>query len=456
VRLGQIPTTRMTSRFNGRCSVLSSPTPGLLHNRRFWGLLLGFFWLLLVAAITLVPGGSRRFPGGLDLLCLVCGSRGGADAVLNVVMFVPLGLLVAGATRWSLAPVVVGAVLSTGIELGQFFLPGRYPSLGDILWNAAGSGVGGLLMLGLRAQFEPKSVVPRWPGLVAVGLPTLFLLLAGFALGPRGTEAPHFGQWTPSLSSMVRYRGQLLEARLNGSAIPVGLYLPHPRTELTGDWMFEARLTKGPPPRTVSPIVSIYDAAREEIVLLGAHREDLVWRERLWAQSLRLDRPDLRLIDGLAGVAVGDTLTIGARKAGWDRCLTVNTKETCGIGFTAGRTWSLLMQLDGPPERFRSFLDVAWMSTLFVLVGLGGGGARSLAALSGSGVVLTLIIVAVTRLMMPPWSEWLGVLIGVSISLLDPARENDNLWFVFFFFRDSFCFLFGFLLFLFFASDFSF
>src|SRR5210317_1276852 len=26
----------------------------------------------------------------------------------------------------------------------------------------------------------------------------------------------------------------------------------------------------------------------------------------------------------------------------------------------------------------------------------------------------------------------LGVLIGVSISLLDPARENDNLWFVFF------------------------
>ncbi len=50
-------------------------------------------WAILVALITLTP--SQGFTGGVmsGALCLFCGSRGLADAILNVVLFIPLGIL---------------------------------------------------------------------------------------------------------------------------------------------------------------------------------------------------------------------------------------------------------------------------------------------------------------------------------------------------------------------------
>jgi VanZ family protein len=67
------------------------------------------------------------------------------ESFANVMLFVPLGLLIAllVSTRWWWAVVVVLVLLAGGIELGQaLFLPGRVPTIDDVLANSTGAVVG--------------------------------------------------------------------------------------------------------------------------------------------------------------------------------------------------------------------------------------------------------------------------------------------------------------------------
>jgi len=90
------------------------------------------------------------------------------EALANVVMFVPLGvlltLLAATAPRGLRAPVrvvatstLVGLVLSSGIELAQrTWLPSRYPTVQDVVMNTLGALVGALLVVALHARRERR------------------------------------------------------------------------------------------------------------------------------------------------------------------------------------------------------------------------------------------------------------------------------------------------------------
>jgi glycopeptide antibiotics resistance protein len=67
------------------------------------------------------------------------------ESAANVLLFVPLGLLIALLipTKWWWAVVVGLALLAVGIELGQaLFLPGRVPTLDDVLANTTGGVIG--------------------------------------------------------------------------------------------------------------------------------------------------------------------------------------------------------------------------------------------------------------------------------------------------------------------------
>ena len=70
------------------------------------------------------------------------------ESFANVVLFVPFGLLIAllVPTRWWWLVVVGLIVAAGGIELGQaLFLPGRVPSIDDVLANSTG-GVAGVVI----------------------------------------------------------------------------------------------------------------------------------------------------------------------------------------------------------------------------------------------------------------------------------------------------------------------
>ena len=84
------------------------------------------------------------------------------DILLNLLGFVPLGLLLARIGRGRLpgstlvrfgAACAGGALLSLGIELGQAMLPSRFSSVLDLLLNVIGTGIGaGLWLLFERLQ----------------------------------------------------------------------------------------------------------------------------------------------------------------------------------------------------------------------------------------------------------------------------------------------------------------
>ncbi|HTE62038.1 MAG TPA: VanZ family protein, partial [Solirubrobacteraceae bacterium] len=62
----------------------------------------------------------------------------------NVAMFVPVGLfflMLLGRGRWWLA-IVLGVLLTCGIELAQVYLPGRVSDPRDILANSVGALIG--------------------------------------------------------------------------------------------------------------------------------------------------------------------------------------------------------------------------------------------------------------------------------------------------------------------------
>ncbi|MEJ2541650.1 MAG: VanZ family protein [Gemmatimonadota bacterium] len=374
-------------------------------------------WVVLLGLITLVPGGEDSIRTSDPFLCLSCGIRGSADAILNVVLFMPLGFLVAP-RRGVRGALAAGLLLSGGIELSQSMLPGRYPTLGDIVWNGSGAVLGAALALRLRRELEPGPGRPTWVATaIAAVLPLIYLGGAGLLLTPLGTDARYYGQWTPDLDFMPVYGGQVLDIETPQGPLPDGPMAQAPDLRLDGPWWFQARIVKGPPPVATAPIASIYDAEKHEIVLLGAHGEDLVWRERTWAAPLGFEVPDRRFLGVLAGAAPGDTLEIGARGDDTRRCLMALGREDCAGGVTPGRTWGMLMFLEGASEGQRRILDVGWMATLLVLVGLVGGSWRRTGLVTVIVVAGVGTIVVSTRLLPLTGPEWAGLVAGILVGV---------------------------------------
>ena len=76
------------------------------------------------------------------------------EFLANIVLFVPLGVLVAvawpRARPWSV--VLVGFAVSVTIELVQMLLPSRFPTISDVIANTVGAAVGCLLAQDIRAS----------------------------------------------------------------------------------------------------------------------------------------------------------------------------------------------------------------------------------------------------------------------------------------------------------------
>ena len=120
-------------------------------------------YLLLAAGLTVGPLPQREMLDSLvELIGSVTGgvSERAVEAPSNVLLFIPLGLLLArglpalpGPAVWVLC--VCGSI---GIEAFQAaFLPGRVPSVLDVAMNGLGAAIGVLLayLLTRRAAAQP-------------------------------------------------------------------------------------------------------------------------------------------------------------------------------------------------------------------------------------------------------------------------------------------------------------
>lgn len=152
----------------GRSSISSThsslTTRAFLRSAYLFSLLYG----LLLAYGTLYPLSGWTTPP-VNPWALLLGARTGfpsrADILTNVLVYLPFGLLLAHAFARPLSRLsavalttLVGSVLSTGLEYGQAFLPGRDPSRLDIALNASGTFICAVLAIGLR----PEVPTGRW------------------------------------------------------------------------------------------------------------------------------------------------------------------------------------------------------------------------------------------------------------------------------------------------------
>lgn len=353
-------------------------------------------WLAGLAAITLTPG--RAPVARIVSLCIVCGERGAADALLNTILFLPLGLLI-GTRRGPLVALAAGVAISGGVEACQLLLAGRYSNLGDLVWNGLGAGIGAASVPWLRLWLAPEA--PRRTRVLAaavgVALPTLWLLAAGVMLRPLSSQGPYTVEGPA-----------LLESRLEGDP--------------DGAWRLSARVPRPSESWDVRPLASIVTRAGDTVRVLGDDRGDLVLWERTAAPMLRFDYASHHLYGALDTIAVGEPVSVSAsltRTAGL--CLQMESMEACELGVAPARTWTLLRSREHASERLKQRVDVAWMATLTLVLGLLVSGARGLALGTAALAVAVVSVSAVTVLAPPGWPELVGALLGIgSGALLRP------------------------------------
>lgn len=369
--------------------------------------------VLLILAATVVPEGGR--PGGLRL-CVLCSEHGLSEFLLNVLLFVPLGLVLAWSGYTLRRAVACGALLSFAIECSQWFIPGRFPSPEDVAANALGTFVGAMLFVGAASIVDPPPHRRTRMTIAAAALAVLVPVLTALLVRPSFPPAAWFGQWTQRQSAFAFYQGYLLDAAMPGMPLR-SMRLPYGsavREGLLAGAPIRLRGVAGPPPRGSAPLFNIADDAERFALMVLVNQQNIDLRYRTVAEDLRLTGLDLQFRDALRGVGPGDTLALELWRAGPRWCMRGASGTHCA-GANASSLWRMLSPQVVPPN---AAVDVLWMALVFLpLAYWGVGRTRGVAAAAGLVTLLAIPWIpdgpAVS--MLPLAGALAGVVLGVSL-----------------------------------------
>ena len=367
--------------------------------------------VLSVAAIlvaTLRPAGIEMAQGWT--VQLLEGDEGLAEIFQNIILFVPLGLALALGNTRTWRNIAAGALLSFAVEFAQQWIPGRDPSVGDLLFNTLGGAVGVLLVrTAPRWLLVTQTRVVAGLSLANATLAATVWLGTGWVLRPMLPVASALELRAPDLGQhMDLFTGRVLSVtgRL-GVAEPVRIVA-----------------TATPPSWRLAPILDVDDGPGPAGTIIGVDRADLVLRNRSRSMFLTLARADLRARRVLTGVTPGDTMTITARTDGHGPafCLGLDEKEWCGLGYTIGDGWRLIFYpMHFPPLALR-LLNTLWIAGW--CLGLGWWGRRHPASGVAVGLVALVLLVGpgLVGLLATPLGEIAGGLAGVGLGNLASRR----------------------------------
>ena len=260
------------------------------HSRRLGGLIaLASVFAIAFATLAPVPGVVDTSP-----FCVVCGTAGGVDAILNVLLYLPLGVGLAVYGVRPLPALVAMCGLSAAIELTQlFFIPGRDATLGDLLTNTLGAAIGFAI-----GRYSPVWLVPdrRAAEKLALGWAVLWLgvqAVSSLAFTASFPDSRYYGQIARSFADLATFRGQVIGANIGSTPVPDVAFA---NSQIVRDLLNQKSYigaTVIPAGRTpsIAPIVRVADAEQREIVLLAQRGNDLVFGVRCMAAVLRLRPP---------------------------------------------------------------------------------------------------------------------------------------------------------------------
>ena len=366
-----------------------------------------------ILAVTLFPASGEATQS--LRWCEACGERGVAHVLVNIILFVPFGALLALAgvpRRWNW---LSGGLLSSLIECGQVFIPGRIASIDDVLSNTTGTILGSLMAIAvlgwLRRSARPATAAALAPAAAVV----LAVAATGWLLGPQfPRDIDYYVQWAPALGDVETYCGRVLRAELGSVAVPPGRLpdTPRVRSLLIAGAALRVQVVAGPPVRRLATVFGVNDGVHD-VVLFGLDRNDFVLRYLTRAYAWGLEQPDLRLRGAAHTLAPGATLKLAMWRKRGQLCLRFNARRTCHLGFTPGRGWAILTYPEGFPEWLQGLMDVSWIGGLLFLVGFVSRGDRK-ALLVGGGVSLLglAVLPPLVGLLNTPPLEFLAAVTG--------------------------------------------
>ena len=260
------------------------------HLRRT-GSVLTLVSLAAIAFATLTPEAGVAAESHF---CLVCGSLGGVDVVLNVLLFVPLGIGLALVGFSGKSATLTVFALSVLIETLQLtVVQGRSSTIGDVLTNTLGGALG-FAACRYRARWlrpTPRlawSLSAAW-AIIWIGIQTI----SSYGLSPSLPDSAYYGELARELGGFAVFRGKVLRASVGSSPIPDGAVPDSHRVRqllLNGA---SVKSTAVPDEFTsdVAPIVRVADGGRDEILILAQSGRLLVFGMRTGAATLRLRSP---------------------------------------------------------------------------------------------------------------------------------------------------------------------
>jgi hypothetical protein len=378
----------------------------------------------VICAATLTPGSARDSVTGV---CLICGALGGVDAILNVLLFVPFGAgLGLVRMRWWKA-LLLCLLLTLAIEALQFaVISGRDASLGDALTNSIGGAIGFIIGRFWTDLLWPSQVVRIRLFVVAGAIWAVACLTTAYSLMPRPTVPPYYGQLARQRSTDPAYPGIVSAARLgpvqipdtripNGSEVSAALRAGEP---------FEVRVTPRESPNWFSPIARIADRDDDEIAVVAAEGNDVVFSVRTNASFLRL-RPYMIGVPEALDPAAGPATIVGSFYCATGRLIVSNERRgrESSVAFGLASGWRLILPFTSVATGAvgEALLDVLWFSLLVLPIAFwwtAHAGTRRLvvagAALAATLMAVTLLIDVAMKLPFL-YRDLGGVVVGVAI-----------------------------------------
>lgn len=362
-----------------------SPTPGPTLSRSALRMF-PYLWIASILAVCLGPVGGRTASLGI---CIICGTQGSADMVLNLALYVPLGFALR-LRGWSfLGALALCAGLSVGVEIAQIWIPGRFATLGDLMANTSGGAVGGLLGRAPKSLLLPDVHEARRLGIVWASIVTSWMVGATILLQPSVPDGPLYGNWTPNLGSEGWYDGSVLSADIGGLGLPSRL-LEDPeevRNRLRRGVPVSLTFAAGESSDRPLPLFRLMARYGREVVRVDTHGADMVLRPRLLATEFRFANPSLRFHSALAGMTPGDTVSIGISYDPSEGYLVSGMDAgPFRSAITLSRSWTLLRNLTFLSPATLATMDTFWV--LGLLLPFGWWGVAPIATIPLSAMAL--------------------------------------------------------------------